>query len=195
MGISNHERSSPVIDQQKPQHHHEDIMNERYHHPFQPGQSKRQQQPQEQQQPQSSDEDDDKHVSFADCQIREFTQVLVSPESCLFSNNTLLEWLYSNCTSSYIILYRVIIRAAHKALPFRSAGTIPILRKWRSRGTKRLVLVVVRVPISSCPLKIDVKFLRQSPKPMWDERNVARVANCVLEARRWSRFLVFLRNE
>jgi hypothetical protein len=92
MGISNHELASPVIDHQQPQHHHsEDIMNERYHHPWQTDHQKRQQAPERQQ---TSDEEGDKHVSFADCQIREFKQVLVCPESLIFQCYTLFQHLF-----------------------------------------------------------------------------------------------------
>lgn len=66
-------------------------MNERYHHPWQTDHQKRQQAPERQQ---TSDEEGDKHVSFADCQIREFKQVLVCPESLIFQCYTLFQHLF-----------------------------------------------------------------------------------------------------
>jgi hypothetical protein len=91
MGISHHERSSPVIDQPQKQQH-EEIMNDRYHHTWRHIPAKRLEPPPQQQQ---HSDDEDKHVSFTSLEIREYKQVLGDHPCCSQGPPVSLGWDYT----------------------------------------------------------------------------------------------------
>lgn len=114
MGISSHDRSSPVIDhsteQQLQQAQHQDM--EPYHHNHPWRQESKRQQPEST--PESS-QDEDKHVSFDTLSIREYSQVLGDHPCCTVGPPVALGWDYTESPKTTVERYEATRAPARRS--------------------------------------------------------------------------------
>lgn len=95
MGVSNHERSSPVIEDNEQQASFLEMEDDSYleQHPWRHAKTQQRQPPPPERS--LSDENDQKHVSFASLEIREYNQVLGDHPCCTVGPPVSLGWDYT----------------------------------------------------------------------------------------------------